>query len=122
MHMTRRAPELSATSKLVCIWIMVLYLPERLAGGLGGFGQNLPSLQLGFRRALDDPSDFAGLVVIGFVMGVETLGTTHGLLQHRMQEGPFDPHDHGLVALVGNDDALKNSLWHDLSSGRRGLA
>jgi hypothetical protein len=22
MHMTRRAPELSATSRLVCIWIM----------------------------------------------------------------------------------------------------
>jgi hypothetical protein len=24
MHMTRRAPELSATSRLVCIWIMML--------------------------------------------------------------------------------------------------
>jgi hypothetical protein len=23
MHMTRRAPELSATSRLVCIWIMM---------------------------------------------------------------------------------------------------
>jgi hypothetical protein len=23
MHMTRRAPELSATSRLVCIWIML---------------------------------------------------------------------------------------------------
>jgi hypothetical protein len=26
MHITRRAPELSATSKFVCIWIMALIL------------------------------------------------------------------------------------------------
>jgi hypothetical protein len=32
MHMTRRAPELSATSRFVCIWIMALILPLFQAG------------------------------------------------------------------------------------------
>src|SRR6266513_840063 len=31
MHMTRRAPELSATSRLVCIWIMTLRSPRQLS-------------------------------------------------------------------------------------------
>src|SRR5215472_12643606 len=35
MHWTRRAPELSATSRLVCIWIMGALLLRRGLGGLG---------------------------------------------------------------------------------------
>jgi hypothetical protein len=31
MHMTRRAPELSATSRLVCIWIIDAPLPSLYA-------------------------------------------------------------------------------------------
>src|SRR5215470_1501172 len=35
MHMTRRAPELSATSRLVCIWIIGALLLRRGLGSLG---------------------------------------------------------------------------------------
>src|ERR1700757_4334670 len=112
MHMTRRAPELSATSRLVCIWIMVSNLPELLAGGQGGLWQDLPGLQLRLRSALDDSSDLSGLENVALVVGVVALGATDGLLQQRMQNGPLDLDHDRLVALVGNDHALENSFWH----------
>src|SRR5271170_3617454 len=111
MHMTRRAPELSATSRLVCIWIMVQTF-RKLCRSLG---KDFPGLQLGLRRALDDPSDFAFLVDIALIVGVVLLGPAHGLLHHRVQKGPFDLHHHGLVALVGDDHAFENSLRHWLT-------
>src|ERR1700761_936043 len=71
MHMTRRAPELSATSRLVCIWIMMLsrsslvraraersrYLLLLLAA------DHRPALELGDRAMLLDPHHVAHRVL-----------------------------------------------------------
>src|SRR5215472_18440746 len=111
MHITRRAPELSATSRLDCIWI-IDQTPSG-ASSLGGvLRQDLPGLQLGFRRALDDAGDVAFLVGIGFVVRVVLLGAADGLLQQRVQEGALHAHHHGLVPLVGDHHALENSFRH----------
>src|SRR5882672_4035030 len=69
MHMTRRAPELSATSSSVVIWIMLCF-PFGLAGALDDF----PAFQLGDRLALTDAHDVARLVGLALIMGVIFLG------------------------------------------------
>src|ERR1700724_1352863 len=62
MHMTRRAPELSATSRLVCIWIM-LHLVPRFSRAWRSLHFCLfapdhgPALQLRDRLVLLDPHD-----------------------------------------------------------------
>src|SRR5579872_1257876 len=116
MHMTRRAPELSATSRLVCIWIMSA---RSFSGSgfcaLGVLRQDLPGLQLRLRGALDDPGRFAFVVGVGLVVGVVLLGTADGLLQQGVQEGALHLHHDGLVPLVGNHHAFENSLGHLLS-------
>src|SRR6185295_7406272 len=61
MHMTRRAPELSATSRLDCIWIMASCLLVYASphgeswSGLGVLNES-PALVLRNRRALFDPN------------------------------------------------------------------
>src|ERR1700740_325053 len=61
MHITRRAPELSATSRLVCIWIMtlpsLLFLRALCSPDLLLLLalDHFPTLQLGKRTALLDP-------------------------------------------------------------------
>src|SRR5882757_2707858 len=112
MHMTRRAPELSATSGLDCIWIMDSNLPELVGGALGGLRQHFPGLRLRLRRALDDAGDLARLEGIALVVSVVLFRPTHGLLQNRVQEGPLDLDHNGLVALVGDDQPFENSLRH----------
>src|SRR3979490_1179259 len=68
MHMTRRAPELSATSRLVCIWIMMLSPPLllrplqilrslRLHDLLLLALDHFPALEPRQRPALLDPDD-----------------------------------------------------------------
>src|SRR5947209_12209358 len=52
MHMTRRAPELSATSRLLCIWI--IGSGSRALGDDGVVGQHFPALGLGQRPRLLD--------------------------------------------------------------------
>src|SRR6185437_16391951 len=99
MHITRRAPELSATSRLVCIWIMTDFLPDSGAGGRGVLRQDFPGLQLRLRGALDDPRPLAFAIDVGLVVGVVLLRTADGLLQQRVQEGALDLDDNRLVAL-----------------------
>src|ERR1700756_2155155 len=56
MHWTRRAPELSATSRLVCIWIIGALLLRRGFGGLGLAGaaaRRGPLLDPGLRPVRD---------------------------------------------------------------------
>src|SRR5258708_1319922 len=120
MHMTRRAPELSATSRLVCIWIMTppwscfpRWFPrvkmrsnDLLLLALGHF----PPLELGQRPALLDPDDVAHVIFVGLVVGVELLRAPHRLLHDRMREAALHAHHHGLVLLVAHDDALECAL------------
>src|SRR5580765_2001246 len=109
MHWTRRAPELSATSRFVCIWIMDA-IP--LACGRLGVGQDRPALALGDRPALLNAHGLADLVDIGLVMRRILLRAPHELLVDRVHDAALDLDDDRLVHLVADDDALKNSLWH----------
>src|ERR1700691_3532496 len=73
MHMTRRAPELSATSRLVCIWIMGY--PTRsipVASSLRRLflfaAHHRPALELGDGAMLFDPHHVADLELVLFVV------------------------------------------------------
>src|SRR6202140_825970 len=80
MHMTRRAPELSATSRLVCIWIMMLSrsslvraLPRSRYLLLFLTLDDGPALELGDRAMLLDPHHVADRVFLVLVVGVVLL-------------------------------------------------
>src|SRR5262245_53872112 len=69
MQAIRRAPELSATSRIVPIWIMA-----SLRSSSSCFGQDLsqdPALPLGERPSLLDPDPVARLRLVGLVVGHE---------------------------------------------------
>src|SRR5579883_730457 len=120
MHMTRRAPELSATSRLVCIWIMMLSrsflvhaLEERSRYLLLLVApDHRPALELGDRAVLLDPHDVADRVLVVLVMRVVLLRAAHGLLEHRVREAALDAHHARLRLLVAHHDALELSLRH----------
>src|SRR6266403_1973322 len=95
IHMTRRAPELSATSRLVCIWIMmhlVLYwccahgasLCLLLALDHG------PALELGERTVLLDPDRVPDREFVLIIVSVIVLGASNRLFQQRVGEAAFD--------------------------------
>src|SRR5882724_3131829 len=123
MHMTRRAPELSATSRLVCIWIMMLSSPLllrplrilrslRLHDLLLVALDHFPALEPRQRPALLDPDDITHRVLVLLIVRVVFLRPPDGLLQDRMGEAALDAHHHGLVLLVAHDDALEHTLRH----------
>src|SRR5208282_905530 len=93
MHMTRRAPELSATSRLVCIWIIgclsdfVLLRRYRGSGRLLLLAANhRPALELGNRLVFLDPHHVAHLVLVVLIVGVVLLRPAHRLLEQRVGE------------------------------------
>src|SRR5690606_41904168 len=99
MHMTRLAPELSATSRLDCIWIMTGCLlvyrlhrhPARRPELFLLRGRNKrPALVLGDRRSFLDPHGLTDLGHVVLIVGVVLLRTTHGLLQKRVSETALD--------------------------------
>src|SRR5579863_1997441 len=97
MHMTRRAPELSATSRLVCIWIMgypTLSIPvaSRLRRLLLFAAHHRPAFELGNRAVLLDPYDVADLELVVLVVGVILLGAADRLLENGMGEAALDSH------------------------------
>src|SRR5690242_17159769 len=105
MHITRLAPELSATSRLVCIWIMT---------SCSDAADDFPAFQLGSRRTFLNVDDFAFLEGVLFVVGVKARRAAHGLLQDRMQIGALHLHDDGLVAFVAHDLSGHYSARHRL--------
>src|SRR5688572_18543708 len=100
MHITRFAPLLSATSRLVCIWIMA---------SCSDAADHFPAFQLGLGRTLLNLDLFAGLEGVGFVMGVELRRPTNRLLEERVQIGAFHLHDDGLVALIAHNRSLHHA-------------
>src|SRR2546428_14177050 len=118
MHCRRRAPELSATSRLVSIWIIapVLVSPGRAFQPRSHFSvlQHHPALVLGDRPALLDEDEVAHLEGLLLVVGVEFLGAPHRLLEQRMRVAPLHLDHHGLGVLVGHHHALQNPLRHRL--------
>src|SRR5690606_9696246 len=126
MHCTRRAPELSATSRLVCIWI-IWFLPtfgNRLSSGVPGFrlnwgwgsgrslGHHRPAFRLRDGGAFLDADHVAHLEFVLRVMGAVLLRLPHGLLQQRMLEAAFDQNGDRLLVLVRGDDALQDTFGH----------
>src|SRR5215212_3473523 len=117
MHMTRRAPELSATSRLLCIWIMMLssllFLRAWRSHDLLLLAlDHFPALELRQRPTLLDSDDVTHAVFIGFVVGVILLRTPHGLLEHWMGVTALDTDNDGLVLLVAHHNALERTLRH----------
>src|SRR5688572_13420310 len=137
MHWTRLAPELSATSRLDCIWIIDPFLlhfsretpGDKLRLGLGldldllrrGLGvetlQHPPGLQLRDRPRLLDADGLAGLELVALVVGVILFRPFDDLAVERVLHPPLDLHHHGLVGLVGHDGPGQNALGHVYSSG-----
>src|SRR5215469_15617190 len=116
MHMTRRAPELSATSRLVCIWIMGrlvfshcararLFRPFLAPG-------HRPALELRYRPVFFDPHDIAGREFVLLVVRVIPLRSPHRFFQNRMRKATVDTDHDGLVLFVAYDDALQHPLRH----------
>src|SRR6516225_4492230 len=107
MHCTRRAPELSATSRLVCIWIMALSSWPRLAGCLLVLGHHFPALAPGQRPAFADAHRIAHLEAVALVVRHKLLRTHHIFLIDRMLDSAVDANDHGLVGHVAHHHALQ---------------
>src|SRR5580704_4139961 len=117
MHMTRRAPELSATSRLVCIWIMGYPIHSNSITPRSGrllflAAHHGPALELGDRPVLLDPHDVADLELVLLVVRVVLLRAAHRLLEQGMGEAALDLHHQCLALLVAHHDALEGTLWH----------
>src|SRR5260221_9027408 len=123
MHMTRRAPELSATSRLLCIWI--IGSGSRALGDDGVVGQHFPALGLGQRTRLLDAHAVTDLAAVGLVVRRVLFRARDELLVDRMHDAALDLDRDGLVALVAHHRAPHDSLGHCSYSSpallRRGL-
>src|SRR5438105_2062493 len=113
MHMTRRAPELSATSSSVVIWIMPS--ASRTALLRADTSDDFPGLQFRERPAFADADDVARPEFPVLIVRVVFLRASHCLPHHRMGETAFNLHDHGLGVLVAHHDALENAFGHVLN-------
>src|SRR3984893_12632741 len=76
---------------------------------------HFPPLEPRERAALLDPDNIADVMLVTLVVSVVFFGASHGLLHDRMGESALDPHDHGLVLLVADHNALQRSLWHSIT-------
>src|SRR4051794_34393480 len=119
MHMTRRAPELSATSRLVCIWIIdapvpLSYARKSRALNSGPFlaPDHGPALEPRNRPVFFQPHDVADRELILLVVRVILLRAPHGLLQDRVGEAALDADNDGLVLLVAHHGALQHPFRH----------
>src|SRR6185436_1990160 len=94
------------------------FLLDHLLGPLHDL-DDPPALALGGPPRLHQPNGVADVRVVRLVVRGELVRTRDGLLVQRVSHVPVDPDEHGLVHLVGHDDAHP-----DLAPGpvaRRGL-
>src|SRR5690606_17027602 len=120
MHCTRRAPELSATSRLVSCCI----IPERPFDG-SGFADpadDFPTLALRERARFLDANHVAHLERVGLVVRQELLRPGHELFVDRVHDPPVHTDRHGLVGLVADHDTLHYPLRHSLIAPRPPLS
>src|SRR6185369_6298423 len=102
---TRRAPELSATSREVCIWITCRYLRLSRRSLLRSFLNYLnhtPTLTRRKRTRFHN-SHLVANRRTEFVVGHELRRAAHVTAVLRMTDQPVHPHDHGLRHLVRRD-------------------
>src|SRR5579862_4807704 len=112
MHITRRAPELSATSSSVVISIMTSGSCAALLRAPAS--DHCPGLQLREWPAFADAHHIAHLEFPVLVVRVVLLRAAHRLSHHGMREAAFDFHHDGLRVLVADHDALENAFGHFL--------
>src|SRR5215469_17352424 len=116
MHITRRAPELSATSSSVVICIIFSSPDARSCLFPADPFERFPALQFRDRAALADSNHIADLELALLVMGVIFLCPPHGLSEHGMSEPAFDVDNDGLRIPVAYNDALQHAFRHCLPS------
>src|SRR5690606_8535557 len=103
MHITSLAPELSATSRWLCIWIIAG------ASSFGRAGEDLdhaPVLGLGHRRALGHAHEVAGVAGVLRVVGVQLCRAADVLAVQLVLDLALDEHRHRLVHLVADHAAF----------------
>src|SRR5262245_25067668 len=110
MHISSRAPVLSATRRRVCGMIIVLYSPlqsgfdfgdfDRLAGAAAQDLLDDPVLVLADRPRLGDDDRVAYLAPVGLVVRLEVARPSQGAAVQAMARHQLDRDDHGLVHLV----------------------
>src|SRR5579864_401712 len=113
MHITRRAPELSATSSSVVICIICSSPDARSSRLPADPLERFPAFQLRNRTALADTHDVADLEFALLIMGVIFLRPAHGLSEHGMGEPALDVDHNRLRILVADDDALQHAFRHN---------
>src|ERR1700683_4721639 len=113
MHWTLRAPELSATSKMVRICTIANPLPQ-LTRGLGDDAADAPSLVFRERLRLNDHYPIAFAARALFIVRHETPPLFHALSINWMLNQTIHLDHHGLRHLGGNHSSLApfNSLPH----------
>src|SRR5688572_211215 len=99
-----RAPELSATSRIERIWIMIVLLRSDFLCLLDD-ARHDPALPPAHRTTLDDGHAVAHLGRVGFVVRQELRGPALGLAVERIAHLALDRHDHALLHLVADHDA-----------------
>src|SRR5215831_10498591 len=116
MHITRRAPELSATSSSVVICIICSSPDARSRLLPADPFEHFPALQLRDRTALADTHDVANLEFAILVVGMIFLRAAHGLTQHGMGETALDVDHHRLGVPVADHGPLQHAFRHCLLS------
>ena len=118
MHCTRRAPELSATSRLVSTEIMPPLLRPALRRAAPAPLRSTTSqvLRLLIGAALLDAHRVADLAQVRFVMRRVLLRAADELLVQRMHDATIDQDRDGLVHLVARHPPCQDALWHSRRS------
>src|SRR3954470_702529 len=119
MHRTSLAPVFSGTLQRVSWWITGL--PQFLLRSFDDL-DHAPPLGLGQRARLHEPHGVADVGVVALVVCGELGRPAHRLAVRRVPDDLLDAHQHGLVHLLGHDDAGAHlALAARRALGRRGL-
>src|SRR5262245_31127692 len=126
MHISRRAPLLSAASSIVCIWIMAALLQHSSARRGAAFGGRArddfhepPALVTRERPALLDDDGVALAAVVVLVVRHDLARAAHVLAVDRVRDAALDRHRNGLLHLAAHDLARKRALQLRLFGHRR---
>src|SRR5688500_13710619 len=112
MHISSRAPLLSAAASVVCIWIMSPS-PPALPRSCFSAREDLhdaPVLGLRQRTAFRDSDDVAFLALAGLVVRMDLGRAAHDLAVQRVLHLALEQHRHGLLHLVADDATFDGAL------------
>src|SRR5689334_12417210 len=117
MHISVRAPLLSAAFSNVCSWIM-LYLPSRsAAGGLFDHRGNTPGLAAGHWAARNDRDEVTFVRLAFLVMRQQLRGAANELAVRVVLDQAHDLDGDRLLHLGADNAACQRTLASSLGSG-----